>query len=425
MIIMLLGLFISLLLLGFPIIAAMGIPSILYMIITDLPSSMISYAIFQALNTFTLVAVPMFILMGNLVNEFNETERIFNFARLLLKNKKGYSARVNVIVSLIFSGISGAALADIGGLGQLEINAMEKEGFTRGYSAALTTATSTVGPIFPPSVPLIIYAMAAEVSTLKALISGMLPGILIAISLYIFVVFQIKNKSLKKRQDNWDKQKVNTKRVVFAALPMLIAAPAVIIALLSGYFSPSEAGVAGVIYILLVGFFHNEIKARKVIRALRNTYKSTARILLIVSIGSVFTKMLTLEQLSQIISRTFFAISSNPIIILLLMNLLALLMGMFMEGISAIVLLTPIFLPIAQSIGLDPLQLGVILVYNFMIGLSTPPFGLSVYTVSSVVDIGPEKVFSEMLPFYIPLFISLLIITFVPILSLYVPNLFF
>jgi len=422
----LLLLFIVLLLVGFPIIAAMGIPSILYVIIKGLPASIVSYSIYQSLNTFTLVAVPMFILLGNLINEFKETERIFNFAKNILKNKKGYSARVNVLASLIFSGISGAALADIAGLGQLEIRAMENEGFSRSYAAAVTTATSIVGPIFPPSIPLIIYAMTAEVSTLKCLIAGALPGILIAIVLYIFILTQIKKKKLKPKEENKPtNESESILKIFLEALPMLIAVPAIIVAMLSGVFSPSEAGVAGVVYILLVGVLHKEITFQRVRKALKRTYQTTSGILLIVSMGFVFTKMLTLEHLPQTVARGFFSISNNPIILLLLINLLSLVMGMFMEGISSIVLLTPIFLPIAQIIGVDPIHLGVILVYNFMIGLSTPPFGLGVYTVANVGEIAPEKVFKEILPLYIPLIVSLLIITFLPKLSLWLPDLFF
>jgi len=422
----LLLLFIVLLLAGFPIIAAMGIPSILYVIIKGLPVSTISYSIYQSLNTFTLVAVPMFILLGNLVNEFKETERIFSLAKKILKNKKGYSARVNVLASLIFSGISGAALADIAGLGQLEIRAMENEGFGKSYAAAVTTATSTVGPIFPPSIPLIIYAMTAEVSTLKALIAGALPGILIAIVLYIFILAQIKKKKLKPKEENKPtNESESTLKIFLEALPMLMAAPAIIVAMLSGVFSPSEAGVAGVIYILLVGTLHKEITFQRVGKALKRTYQTTSGILLVVSMGSIFTKMLTLEHLPQTVASGFFSISNNPIIILLLINILSLVMGMFMEGISSIVLLTPIFLPVAQIIGVDPIHLGVILVFNFMIGLTTPPFGLAIYTVANVGKIAPEKVFKEILPLYIPLLISLLIITFLPKLSLWLPSLFF
>lgn len=431
MIIFILISFISLLLAGFPIIAAMGIPSIIYFIIKDIPFSIVSYSIFQALNTFTLVAVPMFILMGNLVNEFNETERMFQFARIVLGNKKGYSARINVFLSLIFSGISGAALADIGGLGQIEIRAMENEGFSREYAAALTAATSTVGPIFPPSIPLIIYALTAEISTLRALIAGALPGLLIALVLYFFVLYQIPHQLPHKRLkplenlNQFDGNKKTFTKSLVSALPMLIAVPVIILSMLFGVFSPTEAGAAGVIYLIGIGFFHKEISIAKIRRALTKTYQSTSNILLIVSIGFLFTKVLTLEQFPKLMAKGVFGITENPIIILLMINIIGLIMGMFMEGISCIVILTPIFLPIANQIGVDPLHLGVILVLNFMIGLSTPPFGLGVYTVSSVGHVAPEKVFRAILPLYIPLIISLLIVTFCPILSLWLVNIFF
>ena len=186
--------FLVLLLAGFPIIVSMGIPALLYVIVEGLPISTMAYSAFQALNSFPLVASPLFVLMGCLINEFGETTRLFNFCRVLMRNAKGYTAKVNIIVSLLFAGMSGAAVADIGGLGQVEIKAMEEEGFSRDYACAVTAATSMVGPIFPPSIPLLIFAVLAQQSPLHCLMSGAIPAFAIVVCLYIFISFQCRTK---------------------------------------------------------------------------------------------------------------------------------------------------------------------------------------------------------------------------------------
>lgn len=429
MIVLILGIFIVLLLSGVPVVAAMGLPALLYAIIKGLPPSTISYSLFQSLNSFSLVAIPMFILMGKLINEFHETERIFSFARLLLKNKKGYSARVNVIVSLIFSGISGAATADIGGLGQIEIRAMEREGFRKPYAAALTAASSIVGPIFPPSIPLIVFAITAEVSTLRALLAGALPGILITCVLYIFVTLQISRQQLsvsdrRTNTNTYDEitQQNHFLKIFLNAIPMIIAAPLILISMLMGVFSPSEAGVAGVLYVLFVEIVRGEFRFEKLKISFIETYHTVAGVLMIVAIASFFTKMLTLERFPELITTWFLNISHNPVIILLVINVVVLIVGMFIDTLSALLLLTPILLQITKTIGVDPLHLGVILVYNLMIGMFTPPLGIGVFTVAHVGKVAPDKVFRELVSLYIPLLISLLIITFAPKLTLWLPT---
>ncbi len=427
-IILVIGLFFLFLFIGMPVFIALSVPSLVYVILKGIPMATLSYILIQAINVFPIVAVPMFILVGKLVNEFGGTKRIFNFARLLFRNTKGYTAYVNVLVSLIFSGMSGAALADIGGLGQIEIKAMEDEGFKRSFGAALTAATATVGPIFPPSIPLIIYAMAAEVSGVRALLAGVLPGILITGVLMIFVFFIIPAKL------HLNDQKVNIKTNIgtdslaqsfFEAFPTMCAAPLIIVCMLTGVFSPTEAGAAGVFYMIFIGFLHREFKLSRVIHALKETFVSTSIILLIVCTGIFFTKILTMERLPVMVSTSLLNFTRNPVVMLLIINLMMLIIGMFMESISSIVLLTPILLPIANAIGIDPVHLGIIVVFNLMIGLSTPPFGMGLYMVCEVGEVSPEVVLKELAFLYLPLIISLLTVTFVSVLSLWIPNMVF
>jgi tripartite ATP-independent transporter DctM subunit len=419
-------LFLLLLLCGFPIIVALSIPSLIYVTLNNLPHSMISYSIFQSLNSFPLIAGPLFILMGNLVNEFGETERLYNFSRLLFNNAKGYSAKVNVIVSLVFAGISGAAVADIGGLGQIEIKAMEQEGFKKDYAAALTSATSTVGPIFPPSIPLIIYAVTVEISTLKALLAGLLPALLIVCALYVFVIWQIPKKLVQKTAEtanNTVQMENNFFKAFLSALPMLVLAPLIILFMLTGWFSPSEAGAASVIYIIFIEIFRRKFQFKKFINSMIATYKTIACIFMIIAVASFFSKILTLERFPEMVTSWFLNVSDNKIIILLLINIVCLVVGMFMETVSSIIILSPIFLVVAQAIGVDPIHLGVILVFNLGIGMFTPPFGVGVYTVAKVGNVAPDKVFKALMPLYLPLIVALILITFIPSLTLWVPNL--
>ena len=420
-------LFLVLLLGGFPIVAAMGIPSLLYVIVGGLPPSTMAYSIFQSLNSFPLVASPLFILMGCLINNFGETTNLFNFCRVLMRNAKGYTAKVNIIVSLIFAGMSGAAVADIGGLGQIEIKAMEDEGFSREYAAALSAATSMVGPIFPPSIPLLIYAVLAQTSSLGCLMAGMLPAFVIVIVMYIFVSIQCRTK-LKPRpvaagapvpsapkESLWQATK--------QALHVLILIPAIIVAMLGGVCSPSEAGAAAVLYILVAEAIKGKFSFKILKNSIIETYKTICNIFLIIGVAAFFTKVLTLEHFPEMVTSAFLGMAEHPAMILLLINILVLLVGMFMETISSLTILTPILLPVATAIQVDPIHLGVILVLNLTIGMLTPPFGVGLYTVATVGNVPAVKVLKELLPLYVPLLVALLIVTYVPPLTTLLPSL--
>ena len=419
-------LFLVLLLGGFPIVAAMGIPSLLYVIVEGLPPSTMAYSIFQSLNSFPLVASPLFILMGCLINNFGETTNLFNFCRVLMRNAKGYTAKVNIIVSLIFAGMSGAAVADIGGLGQIEIKAMEDEGFSREYAAALSAATSMVGPIFPPSIPLLIYAVLAQTSSLGCLMAGMLPAFAIVIVMYIFVSIQCRTKlkphpaagasaAAAPKESLWQATK--------QALHVLILIPAIIIAMLSGVCSPSEAGAAAVLYILVAEAIKGKFSFKILKNSIIETYKTICNIFLIIGVAAFFTKVLTLEHFPEMVTSAFLGMAEHPAMILLLINILVLLVGMFMETISSLTILTPILLPVATAIQVDPIHLGVILVLNLTIGMLTPPFGVGLYTVATVGNVPAVKVLKELLPLYVPLLVALLIVTYFPPLTTLLPSL--
>lgn len=420
MLLFVIGGFLLLLLMGLPVYLALAIPSLLYIVVEGLPLSTAAYAVYQSLTSFPLVAAPLFILMGALANEFGETERIFLFAKRLLRSRRGYSARVNVVVSLIFAGVSGSAVADVGGLGQMEARAMEREGFKRDYAGALSAATAVVGPIFPPSIPLIIFAATVQVSTLDALLAGVVPALVIAGVLYVFVVWQVPRKLGRAVAvtDDADAGEPDFIGALVGALPMVLLAPLIVCGMLLGVMSPSEAGAFAVLYILGLQAVRGRLTLSGCLRCLADTFTVTASILIIVGAAAIFGRVLVLERFPQLVTMWFLQLSDDPIVILLVVNALLLLVGMFMETIAALVILAPILLTVTSGIGVDPIHLGVILVFNLTLGLVTPPLGVAVYTVSSAIGTPPDRVFKEMVPLYIPLLIALLVITFVPSISL-------
>jgi len=417
-------LFVALLFLGVPILVALGIPALVYTALKGLPISIVSYSMFQSLNSFPLLASPLYILMGNLVNEFGETECLFNFTRVLLRNTRGYTAKVNIVASLIFAGISGAAVADIGGLGPIEIRAMENEGFKKDYAAALTAATSVVGPIFPPSIPLIIYAVAAQVSTLSALMAGVLPALIITVVMFIFVSADLPRRLPVGAVDtNVVRQNDSLLKATRDALHILVLVPGVVASMLFGVFTPSEAGAAAIIYIIAIEILRGKFSLAKVKSAMLASYKMTASIFAIIAVAALFTKVLTLEHFPEMVTKFFLSASTSKFVILLLVNILLLVVGMFMETVSSLLILTPILLQVTKAIGVDPIHLGIIIVYNLTLGLLTPPFGVGVFTCATVSKLPPERIFREVVPLYIPLAIALLVITYVPELSLWLPRL--
>lgn len=423
MLILVLTLFLILLLTGLPIVVAMGVPALIYVWVEGLPATTMAYSIYQSLNSFPLLASPLFILMGCLINEFGETEVMFSFAKSALRHAKGYTAKTNIIVSLLFAGMSGAAIADIGGLGQIEIKAMEDEGFERDYAAALTATTSMVGPLFPPSIPLIIFAVCAQISSLQALMAGALPAILITAVMYVFVSLQIRGKRLNPAKNISDGADKNLWQVTKESIHVLILVPAIIVSMLCGVFSPSEAGAAAVSYLIIIEVIRGKFRWKILKHAIIETARETAGIFIIIAVAALFTKVLTLERFPEMISNWFLSFSDNPALVILMINVMVLIVGCFMETISALTILSPILLNITGVIGMSPLQLGVILVFNLTIGMLTPPFGVGLFTVSRIAKRPMEKVLKQMLPLFIPMIIALLLISYVPFFTTWLPSL--
>lgn len=413
--------FVALFILGFPVVIAIAVPALLYVILSGFPLELVAQRMTYALDSFPLVAVPVFIFVGSLMNQAGITSHIFRFANTLGGRVPGGLAQVNVIGSLIFSGTSGAALADIGGLGRIEIRAMVRNGFSPAYSAAITGASAVVGPIFPPSIPLIIYGAATSTSIVQLLIAGIMPALLYT-GILMLTVAWLAYRHKHPRSDRWP-----TFREVWAdflpALPALLAPVLLVGGMLQGLFTPTEAASITVAYILLITtFFYGGISWERLRFALFDTVKTTSAVLIIVSAAGLFGWVMAVEQLPQIFTRSLLSLSTDPLMLLLIVNLLLLVAGMFIDSTTATLLIAPLVIAPLTMAGVDPVHLGIIFIFNLMIGLLTPPMGLGLFLLSHIAGISMWAVLRAVLPFYIPLLVSLIIITLWPDLSLWLPK---
>ncbi len=418
---LLVGLFFILFITGFPVILAIMIPALIYVGVSGVPLSFVTQRMHYALDSYPLIAVPVFIFVGSLMNSAGITKKIFKFADTLVGRLPGGLAQVNIFASLIFAGMSGAALADVGGLGQIEIQAMKEKGFSSSFAAAVTVASATVGPIFPPSIPLVIYGSIAGESVVKLLLGGILPAILAVIAMMIMTAV-LSKKYQFPRAERWP----NFKEIVrdfFPALPALLCPLLLIAGMLSGLFTPTEAASITVVYVLCISyFFYKELNWIHIKNALIDTVKSTSTILIIVSAASLFGWIMAVEQIPQLFSSFLLSISTNPIILLLILNIILLIVGMFLDSTTATLLLVPIVVPPMVNAGVDPVHLGLVFIFNIMIGLITPPMGLSLFLVCDIAKVPMKSVIKDCLPYFIPLLGTLLIITYVPQVVLWIPN---
>lgn len=413
-------------LLGYGAPYAIGLVSLLVLVITrgfgNVPLDMVATKLAFSANNFTLLAIPFFLLAGKLMNTGSITTRIFRFCNTLIGWIPGGLGHANVLASIVFAGMSGSAVADAAGLGTIEIKAMEEEGFDTDFSAAITAASSTIGPIIPPSIPLIVFGVSAGgISIAKLLIGGVLPGLLVGICLSIMVyVFAVKRHYPCRKFPNGKELWHDFKDAFFPLLTPII----LIGGILSGVFTPTEgAAVASLYAFFLTMFIYREITWKDLAGIIRDTAKETASIMFIVCASSLYGYLLTRTQLPTLFMNMIFAFTENKIVILLMLNVFFLVIGMFMETNAALIILVPILAPMANALGIDLLHLGVMIVLNLMIGLLTPPVGMCLYATAKVARISLDRMIKAILPFYVPLLIALLLVTFVPGIVTWLPNL--
>ncbi len=413
--------FVALFILGFPVVLAIGIPCVVYILANGLPIDLVAQRTLYALDSFPLVAVPVFLFVGSLMNSAGISRYIYAFADTAVGRMPGGLAQVNIFGSLIFAGMSGSALADIGGLGRIEIDAMRKKGFSAPFAAAVTSSSAIVGPIFPPSIPLIIYGTVTGVSVIQLLLGGILPGLL-CVAMLMLMTWWLATRRKYPRAARWPRPG-ELWRDFKPAFPAIVAPVILIAGMLLGWFTPTEIASVTVLYAMLISsLFYRELTWQGVLDAAYETIRASAGILLIVAVAALFGWILSVELVPQKLTSIMLSISTNPYVLLLLVNVLLVIVGMFLDSTTAILVIAPIIAKPLVAAGVDPVHLGMVVVFNLMIGLLTPPMGLALFLVADIAKVTMKAVLTEMLPYYLPLGITLLLITYVPEITTWIPR---
>ncbi len=412
--------------LGLPVFVALGTTCLLALAVTSatggLPVELMSLKITQTLNSFPLLAIPLFILAANLLNRGSATTRIFDFANVLVGFVRGGLGHVNVVASMIFAGMSGTASADAAGLGALEIRAMSEKGYNLSYSTGITAASSVIGPIIPPSVAMLVYGWQADVSVGDLFLGGFVPGLLMA-GLLMATTF------LMSYRVEMPTRPLPSPREVFqtghrAMLPMFT--PLIIVGgIWSGVFSPTEAGAVACFYAMVLGIaVYRDVKVSYLFRVFVHSMEFSAVILLIIAISGFYGWLLVRLQVPQTLASSLIAIGLPPILLLLILMVFFILVGCFMSVIESVLILTPILVPAVSATGIDPLFFGVFMVITLSVGVITPPFGTVLYILVPITGLRFEKVVLAVLPFLVPILLTILLVLIFPQIVLTLPGLF-
>ncbi len=412
--------FLVLLFTGLPLYVNLGLTSFLYMFLTGSNPMMVVQRITQASNSFTMIAAPFFILMGNLMNTGGVTRKMFRFANEIVGNVPGGMGHANVLCSALFAGMSGTAVADAGGLGNIEIEAMREIGYDDDFSCAVTAASSVLGPIIPPSLPMVIMAVTVGASVGRCFVGGVIPGILIAVALCMLVAYYAKKRCYPRNA----KPTLKTLWAAFKDAALALLSPVILFAAIyTGIVTTTEAALIAAFYSLIIGVLaYKDLKIRDIPKVMLATCETTGVVLSIVMAANIFGYILTIAQIPQAITAVLTGIQSK-FIFLIVINLFLLFVGCFMEGTAAILILGPILVPAMMQMGVSETQACLIMIVNLMIGVITPPVGVVLYVTSNVAKVSANRVIKATVPFLIPLFIVLLIITFVPAVTNFLPNL--
>jgi len=407
--------------LGPTIYAAMGLAGFAFLFLSGIPGIVVPQKIAMAANSFPLLAAPLFILMGNVMNSAGISYRIFDFATALVGWMRGGLCHANIIGSVIFAGMSGSAVADAAGLGTVEIAAMKKEGYDADTAAAITAASATIGPIIPPSLPMIVYGVAAETSIGALFIAGIVPGLLMAVALMLMVRALAVRMNLPRHPfpgaaGLW---------IAFRRAFWALMAPVVLFGgMFSGVFTPTEAAAVAVAYALVLGLFvYREFPLSALPRIIVDTVETTGVVMALVMTAALLGYCISVSRMPQEFGATLTRLTTNPLVYLAIVNVLLLVVGCFMEALSAMLVLIPILVPTALALGIDPVQFGLVFVLNLMIGTITPPVGVVLYVTAKVADISFERMSRAVAPYLIPLVAVLVLITLWPPLTLWLPGL--
>lgn len=416
---------IVLLMLGVPVAFAMIASSALVLGYSRgfdaIPMEMISQRTLYGVNSFTLLAIPAFLLIGRLMNASGISDRVFDIARTLVGHFKGGLGHVNVLASMLFAGMSGSAVADAGGLGSVEIKAMQDDGYPVGFSAAVTASSATIGPIIPPSIPAVIYGALANASIAAIFLASILPGLFMGLGLMlmIFIISHRRGFPTRARARLGEFMAALSRGVLPMITPLII-----IIGILSGVFTPTEASVVALLYCMIISFLvYRSISFGEFLSILRATAIDTAVLLFIIAGSALYSWVLARYQVTSLVAEFLLASVTDPLALLLLLAGFILLIGLFIDSVPALFLLTPLLVPVVVQYGIDPVHFGVIMIFTLMIGLITPPVGTVLFTIQKITGLSFSDLVRETIPFYIPLIVVLLILICFPAVVMFVPNL--
>ncbi|MDP2160786.1 MAG: TRAP transporter large permease [Flavobacterium sp.] len=417
--------FVFFLSIGTPVAWSISIASLLTMLVSIplLPSvTTVSQRMGTGLDSFALLAIPFFILSGQLMNKGGIAHRLIAFAKTLVGALPGGLALINVIGAMLMGAIAGSAMASASAMGSILGPEMEKEGYSKEFGAAVNITSSTLGLVIPPSNVLIVYSLASGGVSIAALfLAGYIPGILTGIFLMILAYFWAKKKKYKLGERSSFKNIVKT---FFAALPSLLLLIIVIGGIVAGVFTATEASAVAVLYTLVLGFLYKEIRTKDLPGILLESSMTTAVVMLLIGASMSMSWVMSYENIPQDITTSLLSISDNKIIILLIINLLLLFVGIFMDMTPAVLIFTPIFLPVVTKLGIDPVHFGIIMVLNLSIGLCTPPVGSVLFVGVGVAKTTIQKVIKPLIPLFLVMIFALLLVTYIPALSMWLPKLF-
>jgi len=417
--------FLFLLSLGVPISYSIGISSLLTMLfsIYTMPAlTTVAERMATALDSFSLLAIPFFILAGQLMNRGGIARRLIDFAKVIVAKFPGGLAFVNIIAGMFFGAISGSAVAAASAIGEIMTPEMKKEGYDPSFSAAINITSATTGLIIPPSNILIVYSLASGGVSIAALfIAGYIPGILIGLMLMIAAFIFAKKHDYRT---NYKITFAEGVKKFLDAIPSLLLVVIVIGGIVAGYFTATEGSAIAVLYSLILSFIYKEIKIKDLPKILLNSASTTAIVMMLIATSMAMSWVMAFENIPQNVASFLISISDNPLVILLIINLILLSVGTFMDMTPAVLIFKPIFLPIAVKLGIDPIQFGIVMVMNLSIGLCTPPVGTVLFVGCSVAKLPITKVIKPLIPMFIAMVIALMLVTYLPEISLFLPRLF-
>lgn len=414
--------FVGLIFIGVPIAFSLGLSTLGVFWMTDQPFPLYMQRLWTGLDKFTLVAIPFFILAGELMGGSGILSRLLDFAKLAVGRVKGGLLHINILVSMFFGGINGSAIADTSAVGSMMIKATDEAYKDPELAAAVTAVSSVVGPIIPPSLPMLIYAFAAgNVSIAALFIAGIIPGIMIGLSLIGVTIFVVRKKDYPIDRTSygfWDIVRIMRRFSIAAVLPFIMVG-----GIVGGVVTPTEAGCVAIVYALFIGFFvTRELSMKHVYAAMARTVIVTSVVMIIISFGNVSTWWLTIEGVPRAISSSFQAWTDSPVVFLTMMLVLYLVIGLFIEQAAAMVMLVPIFAPLADKFGVDPVHFGLFTCLTLALGLITPPVGLCLFVSSSIAGVPVQRVFKAAIPYFIAMLMVLSLVTYVPAIFLWLPE---